>query len=138
MDADAEEEFDDEVLSRLIDLESKDRLTDEAVLAEAADPGSPLHGEFEWDDSTAAQEYRRSQAQRLIGRYRRVVVLPEGGIVTVRRFTYVPSLGRSVDSRAAVKDWRVEIEARAVRELRSWRLKYRMLGDERLREMEAE
>lgn len=36
------------------------------VLEEAADPASPLHAGFEWDDSIAAADYRLQQARKLI------------------------------------------------------------------------
>lgn len=38
----------------------------EDVVTAATPPESPLHSYFEWDDSTAAQEYRLVQARRLI------------------------------------------------------------------------
>lgn len=41
-------------------------LTPELVVEEAADATSPLHGEFEWDDSIAAKGFRKQQAARLI------------------------------------------------------------------------
>jgi len=43
-----------------------ERLTPELVLADASDPASPLHDEFDWDDTTAAHAYRIEQARRLI------------------------------------------------------------------------
>src|SRR5262245_1704533 len=36
------------------------------VVTEAQSPESPLHGKFEWDDSTAAHQYRLMQARQLI------------------------------------------------------------------------
>lgn len=42
------------------------RLTPADVLEEAAEPESPLHGFFEWDDSEAAHHYRLAQAAGLI------------------------------------------------------------------------
>ena len=41
-------------------------LTPVAVLDAARDENNPLHPAFEWDDSKAAEIYRRSQAQDLI------------------------------------------------------------------------
>ncbi len=41
-------------------------LTPAIVLDEARDEAHPLHSRFEWDDSTAAEQWRRSQAQELI------------------------------------------------------------------------
>jgi len=40
--------------------------TPEAVLNLARDETTELHGAFEWDDSIAAEEYRKGQARHLI------------------------------------------------------------------------
>jgi hypothetical protein len=41
-------------------------LKPEFVLDAARDPEHPLHSRFEWDDSVAAERFRREQAHRLI------------------------------------------------------------------------
>lgn len=41
-------------------------LTDDIVLAAAANRRNPLHGWFTWDDSAAAAEHRRNQARHLL------------------------------------------------------------------------
>lgn len=41
-------------------------LTPAIVLDTARDPAHPLHSRFEWDDSLAAEAYRRDQAHDLI------------------------------------------------------------------------
>ena len=41
-------------------------LTPEIVVDVARDPAHPLHSRFEWDDSVAAEKYRRDQAHVLI------------------------------------------------------------------------
>lgn len=51
-------------------------LRPDIVVEEAADPGSPLHTYFEWDESEAARQYRLVQASGLI---RRVKVTVERG-----------------------------------------------------------
>lgn len=43
-------------------------LTPRAVVKDAKNPKSPLHSEFEWDDSAAAERYRLAQARDLIAR----------------------------------------------------------------------
>ena len=35
------------------------------IITDAADPRSPLHSLFEWDNHTAAEKYRLGQAQDL-------------------------------------------------------------------------
>jgi hypothetical protein len=47
----------------------KGLLTAEAVVEAARNERSPLHGEFEWDDSAAAHRYRIEQARGLIRRF---------------------------------------------------------------------
>lgn len=42
------------------------RLTPALVVEAATNPASPLHSEFTWDNSVAAQKYREVQARRLI------------------------------------------------------------------------
>lgn len=42
------------------------RLTAKNLLDESRPEGAPLHNEFEWDDATAAEEYRTSQARHII------------------------------------------------------------------------
>lgn len=37
-----------------------------AIVERAADPNSPLHGEFEWNDEVAAHNHRYIRATRLI------------------------------------------------------------------------
>lgn len=42
------------------------QLTPAVVVDEARDEAHPLHSRFEWDDSVAGEQWRRSQAQELI------------------------------------------------------------------------
>jgi hypothetical protein len=49
-------------------------LRPEYVLRDASSPDSPLHPCFEWDDSKAAEKYRREQAASLIRSIRVLVV----------------------------------------------------------------
>ena len=58
----------DAIRERLAKLEKsgKGRLTPDAVLEDAANKTSPLHDQFEWDDTKAAQAHRLVQARRLI------------------------------------------------------------------------
>jgi len=44
------------------------------VVAEATDPGNPLHDKFEWDDAVAGHKYRLDQARKLIKAF--VVLYP--------------------------------------------------------------
>lgn len=46
--------------------DSNGRVTPEIILADAKDPRSPLHGEFEWDKDKASEKYWLEQARQLI------------------------------------------------------------------------
>ena len=41
-------------------------LTPDLVVTDARDPESPLHADFEWEDSVAAERYRQAQARQLL------------------------------------------------------------------------
>jgi hypothetical protein len=47
-------------------IAEKRTLTPEAVVEESTHKAAPLHNEFEWNNKTAAHEYRKCQAQDLI------------------------------------------------------------------------
>ena len=40
-------------------------ITPEAIVEEAAEDSSPIHDEFEWDDSVAAHEHRKDTARAM-------------------------------------------------------------------------
>jgi hypothetical protein len=63
----------------------KGALTPAIVVDAARNKKSPLHDQFEWDDTVAAEKYRRDQAHRLIQKC---------------KVTYIDSKGRSRDVRA--------------------------------------
>ena len=74
------------------------RLTPAIVVEESREAGAPLHDRFEWDDSVAAEGFRREQAAELI-RTQKVTYLKSGETRSVRSFhsvsradgqTYVP------------------------------------------------
>ena len=56
--------------------EARGELTADLVVDVARDPTHPLHTRFEWDDTAAAEKYRRFQAGQLI-RSVRIKVLDE-------------------------------------------------------------
>ena len=61
-----------QVVGELIDeLTNKGtEVTPELIVAMSRDPASPTHGEFEWDDSIAAEKFRTEQARLLISHIR--------------------------------------------------------------------
>lgn len=71
-------------------------LTPEVVVEAARAKRHPLHDQFEWDDSIAAEEFRRAQAQRLISAV--VVITPETAANPPRAYYSV----RKVDEKGRV------------------------------------
>lgn len=55
-----------ETLRSILQSNPEHKLFPSAVVDAARDPESPLHQYFDWDDTTAAHEYRLSQARNLI------------------------------------------------------------------------
>lgn len=58
----------DEIRDRLIEISAANGgvLTPEAVVRDAKDPDSPLHGQFDWNVETAAAKYWLIQARNII------------------------------------------------------------------------
>jgi hypothetical protein len=75
-----------EALEALRDAEGLLHIT--TVVEAAADPASPLHPHFEWDDTAAAQRYRLTQARTLIRSQKIQVKI---GPAIVRSVEYIPS-----------------------------------------------
>lgn len=67
-------------------LETHGTLTPDLVVEEAREPSHPLHHRFDWDDSTAAESWRREQAAELIRRVRVTYAAPNGEEHSVRAF----------------------------------------------------
>jgi hypothetical protein len=61
----------------------------EDVLSEARDESSPLHKHFEWDDSEAAEQYRRQQARSLIQKCK--ITLIDTQPIEIRAFVSLPT-----------------------------------------------
>ena len=62
-----------------------------ASLVDASRPETaPLHGEFEWDDSIAAENYRKNQASGIIRNIVIKVVKGTGEVVQDRKFVSAP------------------------------------------------
>jgi hypothetical protein len=112
------------VAKRLEKLRKKNRLTPEHVLEDAANPLSPLHPYFEWDDSAAAKEYRLIQARQLI----RSVVVSFDGQPTINSYVHIAAEEENYYERTDVAmvqvDTREYVLRRAHRELMAWQERY--------------
>lgn len=73
--------------------EARGKLTPDIVLDEARDASHPLHNRFEWDDSVAAEAFRREQARQLIKTVKLVYRPAEegGSMRSVRAFHALPT-----------------------------------------------
>lgn len=106
-------------------LESMPQITPEAVVAAARPETSPLHSLFCWDDTIAAEEWRKQQARVLIANIE--IVEPEQP--TVRAFLNIRTVtGESeyfaTKQAMANKETREQVLAAAVKELQAFRRKY--------------
>lgn len=76
--------------SELQDIyDRRGRLTPDDVVEVARDPQHPLHNRFEWNDSTAAEQWRRTQAQELIRSVRVTYVDRDGTQQKTRAFVAI-------------------------------------------------
>lgn len=80
-------------------------LTPEAVVSEARDPTSPLHTEFEWNDSVAATAHRLAQARKII-RSVRIEIIEEKRVLDSVCYVRDPDLDHDEAGYAAVMDLR--------------------------------
>lgn len=87
-------------------------ITPNAVVEDARDPNSPLHKEFEWDDSKAAELYRLERARALIRRFPIVVTTSK---VTISSVAYVrdPNKNHNEQGYVSVVQIRSDAERKA-------------------------
>jgi len=108
-------------------LEEEGRLTAADLVEESRPEDAPLHEEFEWDDSIAAEEYRKQQARVLIATVVEVVS-PE--IVPTRAFFNIVHQEANYESINVIiqdEDKRKALLNKAIRELRAFEIKYSTL-----------
>ena len=103
------------------------KLTPKMVVIEASDPLSPLHSQFEWNDTEAAIKYREDQARRLI-RNIMVRVTIDDEPQEVRFFLNV-SQGkersyRNISYVSNDEDLQAQVVQQAHAELERWRTKW--------------
>ena len=111
------------------------KLTPRMVVEKASNPLSPLHTQFEWNDTAAATKYREDQARRLI-RNIMVRVTVDDEQQDVRFFLNV-SQGkdrsyRNISYISNDADLQLQVVQQAHAELERWRTKwgqYRQLHD---------
>jgi len=127
-------------------------ITPEIILAEAKRKRSPLHGFFCWDDTEAAAEYRRIQAQQLIRRIKVTITGGDERHIRVRAFVNViepqpeceepeeeidghgincrpRGIYVTVEQACKVEDYRTQMIQQAKRDVESFRAKYSALNE---------
>ena len=113
--------------------ESEAGLTPESLVDASRDESAPLHNEFEWNDSVAAEKYRREQARYII---RHLIIeeveLEEPKHVKDRAFVYT---GNTKTGYVSLKDalenktWRRKLLDAAKRDMNYFVDKYDRLEE---------
>ena len=102
-------------------------ITPRAVVDDAENPRSPLHPCFEWDDETAADNFRLFQARKLIGSIVVAEIDDQPINLETRAFVHVTNDGHhyeAVEVAMAHEGMRNEVLERAKREIKLWRARY--------------
>jgi len=109
--------------------EAQGGLTPDAVVADAADPDSPLHEAFEWDDAVAGAAYRLTQARYVL----RSLVVSTESVNDGRPIRYFVNVEGEKDEPATYRPLedvlsdavlRRTVIARALKELDAWQRRY--------------
>lgn len=108
--------------------------TPKRLLDESRDPESPLHNEFDWEDSVAAEKWRIEQARLLISHVRivRTDDSKERNTYQERGFVSTPG-GRgvyvSMDTALREEEYKSNLLEQAKREMLSFIAKYRRIKE---------
>ena len=114
-------------------------VTAEKVVRRAEDVNNPLHDEFEWDDTTAAHEHRKTQARYVIRHVKTFVVQEDGSERGVPAFVNVKVVDPETFTSRRVyypiekvsKDQELseQVLTKALAELDHWTAKYENLKE---------
>ena len=111
--------------------QSEAGLSPATLLDASRDESAPLHGEFEWRDDVAAEQYRLNQAGGIIRNVYRITVetqekAPVRAFVSTgeRQQAYV-----SIATALTNEKWRENLLESAKRDMQSFTAKYRNLGE---------
>lgn len=103
-------------------------LTAKNVLEASRSESSPLHDDFEWDDTVAAEEYRKKQASHIICCIETVIKTNKNEDVQTRAFCIVKEedtkVFKPIVSILKNKDTTEQLYQCACRELKIFRKKY--------------
>lgn len=112
-------------------------VSQELIVQRAADPGSPIHHLFQWDDSEAARLYRLEQARCLLRSVRVVYTSPNKEPIKTRAFVRAAAPSDEggnlhfQPTMVLMKDGgqRAALVRRAWQELQSWRKRHASLTE---------
>lgn len=108
-----------------------DGVTSEQLLDASRDENSPLHNEFEWDDTVAAEEYRKNQARYILRSITVTIVQEEKEEYKPRAFNLVIHNEKHVYRPMTLimqdKDEMEQVYQKALSELAAIRQKYCMI-----------
>lgn len=113
--------------------ESEQGLTPQSLVDASRDINAPLHNEFEWDDSVAAENYRKEQAKNII----RHLIIVRTDIQEVRKAKDRAFVSTGENNNAYVKldealsneVWKKNLLAAAKKDMKIFVAKYRRLAE---------
>lgn len=109
-------------------LEADGNLTAKGLLDANRPADAPLHNEFEWDDTEAAERWREQQARHIINS----IVMSEPNREPVRLFFKITAASpnyHSIDAILSRADTRGALLQQAYRELEAFQKKYAQLTE---------
>ena len=110
------------------ELEERGELNAEKLVEVSRPEDAPLHNEFEWDDSIAAEMYRKSQAGQII---RHIAIKAEAN-APVRAFFNIEYGSKEFESINTIVQHEEKYDLllnRAIRELEVFQRKYQMITE---------
>ena len=113
--------------------ESKEGLTPHSLVEASRSENAPLHNEFEWDDSVAAEKYRETQAANIIRHL--VIVETDTEEVREKGVRAFVSTGENKNAYVPIKEalqnatWRENLLKAAVADMRTFVYKYKRLSE---------
>lgn len=116
-------------------IASNQDLTPNAVVEAAKDENSPLHECFDWNNKTAAENWRKQQARRLINMIE-IEIINNNDIMYVPAFESVTIVNVDSNNKAykpiaeimSEEDYRNQLVQIAWREIKYWKDKYGYLN----------
>lgn len=99
------------------------------IVDESRDNAAPLHPCFEWDDVTAAEKYRQTQAQMIVRSIVTVQETPNREPMETRAFVSVRQEYKPIEVVTSSEEQMQELLRTALAELMAFRRKYSILSE---------